>query len=98
MEVGDQLRSYFVGLAAHPCGKGQAAFELAAEHLRRIEAGQHVEHVAVGVEHVVRAVAGGRALELAAVAEVDRHVRHRALARPVEDEVLAQECADLLFA
>ena len=94
--VDEQLRPFVVGRAAHARGERETAFELAAKRGRRIQAGQHVEHVAVLVEDVVRAVAGGGALERAAIAVVDRHARHRPLARPVEDEALAQKPADVL--
>ena len=96
MVVDKQPRAFVVGLVAHARSERETTFKLADKRGRRIQAGQHVEHVAVLIEDVVRAVAGDRALERAAIAVVDRHARHRSLARPVEDELLAQKPADVL--
>jgi hypothetical protein len=60
-------------------------------HLARSEqAGHRVDHAPLRVEHVVDAVARDRALEPAATAHVDRDAGHGALARPVQDVVLAE--------
>ena len=87
LEVDDRGGALVGGHAADLSASATLARELGAERERRVQAGQHVEHVAVLVEDVVRAVAGRGAHDPAAVAEVDRHRRDRALARPVQDEV-----------
>ena len=46
------------------------------------------------VEHEVQAVAGQRALEAATVAEIDRHLRHRAHGLPVQHEPIAHQLVD----
>src|SRR5262249_3390834 len=69
--------------------------ERVQERLRAVEARDGVDGAPLGIEDVMDAVAGNRALELSAVAEVDRDARRGALALPMKDEVLAQIARDL---
>ncbi len=84
------------GQRGHAAGEREARGQLGRERTRRVDPGQHVEHGPARVEHEVRAVAGGGGRDRAPVAVVDRHARHRALARPVQDHLLAQQVGDPL--
>ncbi len=69
--------------------------ELREKRVGRVEAGQHIQRGAIGIEQVVSAVARDRAADLAAVAEVDRDLRHGALGAPVEHELVVKDVRDL---
>ena len=73
----------------------EALAQRLAKGRRRVEARDHVEGPALGVEHEVGAVARDRPLELAPVAEVDRDARGRPLARPMQHEVGVEPASQL---
>src|SRR5262249_36417409 len=90
----EELAPLFGGDRCDPPHQLFSALEIAEETGRTDEAGPHVEDVAVLVQNVVEAIAGDGALDAAAVAEVDRHVRRGPYRLPVENPAASQAIRD----
>src|SRR4051794_19493012 len=60
-----------------------------------IESRQYVQRRPVAGQNIVRAIACQRALELSAIAEINRHARHGPHGLPMQDVIDAEKLAHL---